>query len=677
MPANPALDEANQLIAAGRSVEARALLEGYSADPTCAVRLRELHLGEQRREEAMAVSRQLAAGHSAEAHVSRSVIALLQGDPERALMECTLALEADPKLATAHNHLGRALHNAGQSLQAVSSLRKAVELHDDYAEAWANLGLVLRATGALDEAIKAYRRAVELAPGLLAAEVNLGVSLLLAEQVDPALFCLESVLKRDPRNIEALLNAGLARHLRGELTKARQYFEHAIQLDEHNPLAWLYLGALLHEIDAREQALEALEKALALNPMEIEAWVEVASIHEQAGRLDEAAAALERARQVDPAHPAMMLELARLKRRQGQLEEALALLEKLGRHRLPARLAQQHCFEAGIALDRAGQYQQAFEAYRQGNQLLARNIRRRDVDPQGFERECRRLEKWLERGAPGARPEEHDPRDDTGADLCFLVGFQRSGTTLLEKMLDAHPDVASLEERPTLERVIDALRASKQGYPEVLETLDGDQVARLRAVYRAELERYLDESKGRVVVDKLPLRFMHAGLVHRLFPDARILLALRHPADVVLSNFMQAFAVNEASIHFDTLQGCTAMYVRAMSLWRRLEDLLPLRLQYTRYEALVADPAAEIAALCSFLGIEPVDAMLDHAARQAGRAPVRTASYQQVAEPLHQRSVGRWMNYHAYLAPHLAQLRPLAEHYGYSLDAQPGGMLQE
>lgn len=646
MPANPALDEANQLISVGRSTEAAALLERHRADPACAVRLRELYLGEQQREQAMAVSRELAAGRDPEAHVSRSVIALLQGDPERALTECTLAIEADPGLATAHNHLGRALHNAGQSLHAASALRKALDLQADYPEAWANFGLVLRATDALDEAIKAYRRAVELAPGFVEAELNLGISLLVAEQVDPALFCLESVLKRDPHHLDALLNAGLALHLRGQLGQAMRYFEHAIRLDESHPLAWLYLGALLHERNEVAQALEALHKALALDPMEVEAWVEIASIHEQAGRLREAAQALEQARQIDPAHPTMQLELARLKRREGRLDEALALLKMLAGRELPTRLAQRHCFEAGIALDQAGQYDQAFAAYQQGNRLLAGDARRRDIDPRGFDRECRQLEQWVHRGAPGASPQYTGTAGDTGADLCFLVGFQCSGTTMLGTMLAAHPDIVLIDETPTLERVIDALRAGKPGYPDVLESLDDAALAELRRLYRAETERYLEGPRAPLIVDKLPLRFMHAGLVHRLFPDARMLFALRHPGDVVLSNFMQPYVGSEASIHFDTLQGSVATYVRTMSLWRRLEELLPLRLQYTRYEDVIADPQAAVTAVCGFLGIAPAAGMLDALDGPAGR----------------------WSHYRAQLAPYLEDLRPLAAHYGYSLE---------
>ena len=646
MPANPALDEANQLIAAGRSTEAADLLAHAGSDPGCAVRLRELYLGEQRRDKAMAVSRELAAGHGPEAHVSRSVIALLQGDPERALMECTLALEADPKLATAHNHLARALHNADQPLQAVSALRKALELQDNYPEAWANLGLVLRALGGVEEAIRAYRRAVELAPGFITAELNLGISLLLADEVDPALFCLESVLKRDPHNLDALLNAGLALQLRGDLNKAMQYFDHAVRLDENHPLAWLYRGVLLHERHEAGQALDALHRAVTLDPMEIDAWVEIASIHEQAGRLDEASTALEQAGQIDPTHAAMQLELARLKRRQGDLEGALALLKQLASRTLPPRLARQHHFEAGLALDRAGHYEQAFAAYEEGNRLVAHDIRRREIDPRGFDRECRRLEQWLQRGAPGAQPRDADPGGDTGADLCFLVGFRRSGTMRLGTLLATHPEVAVIDERPTLERVVDALRTRKPGYPDVLESLDDAGLEALRRLYRTEAARHLDGRETALLVDKLPLRFMHAGLIHRLFPDARILFSLRHPCDAVLSNFMQPYAATEASIHFDTLQGSVAMYVRTMSLWRGIEERLSLRVHYTRYEHLVADPRAEMAAVCAFLGIEPVPAMFDAAARRTGG----------------------WVHYRVQLAPYLAAMQALAEHYRYSLE---------
>ena len=267
---------------------------------------------------------------------------------------------------------------------------------------------------------------------------------------------------------------------------------------------------------------------------------------------------------------------------------------------------------------------------------------------------------WLDRGAPGAFPTADDPQADSGADLCFLVGFPRSGTTLLDTMLDAHPEVASIEELPTLEVVVDVLRDMAGGYPAALEHLDSAQLPHLRALYRAEVQRHLEGRSARLVLDKLPLRLLHSGLICRLFPDARIVFALRHPCDVVLSNFMQAYAENEAFIHFDTLSQQRSHVCAHDGLVAKGRSLLPLNLHYTRYEAVDCRPARRDGVACVISsGIEPVAAMFD--ARRAGRrAPVRTTSYQQVAEPVYQRSAGRWVNYREQLQPLLPTLQACA-----------------
>jgi Flp pilus assembly protein TadD len=669
--ASATLASAQRLIRKGRRAEAISLLEQNHILPECAARLRELYLGEHDNERAAPLARQLAVGRDAEACVSRSVLALMARDLDSAVRECEQALVLDPDCASAFNHLGRALHNADQALQANSALRKATALQPDYPEAWYNLGLVLRASGALAEAIKAYRQALDLAPGYRAAELNLGISQLLAEQYEEALYCLQSVLERYPDDTETLVNSGLALHTLGRFALAREHLQKAIDNDPGNPVAWTYLGLLLHEIHAPEEALEALQQAVALDPMDVEAWVEIASIHEQANRLAQSRQALESGRNVQPRHPALLLELARLQRREGEETQALDTLRSLHSGGLPVRLAQQYQFELGNLLDRNGAHDAALEAYAEGKRLMARSVRRRDIDPQGFERRCHALENWLLAGAPGSDERADDPQQDRGADLCFLVGFPRSGTTLLDTMLDAHSAVASIEEQPTLEVVIDELAALPGGYPGALAQVDGHKLAQLRSMYREQCRQFLGEARPGLVVDKLPLRLLHAGLIRRLFPDARLLFSLRHPCDVVLSNFMQAYAENEAFVHFDTLASSVAMYERVMGLWQSLQDELELTVAYTRYEDLVADPQAEMARVCAYMGLEPEPAMFDAAQRMAQRAPVRTTSYQQVAEPVYLRSAGRWKNYATHLEPFIERLSPFIERFGYSAQATP------
>jgi hypothetical protein len=168
-------------------------------------------------------------------------------------------------------------------------------------------------------------------------------------------------------------------------------------------------------------------------------------------------------------------------------------------------------------------------------------------------------------------------------------------------------------------------------------------------------------------LDKLPMRTLNAGLIQRLFPDARLLFALRHPCDVVLSNFMQAYAENEAFIHFDTLGDSARMYDRVMALWGQYDAVLELKRTRCRYEDLVMDTELELERICGFLGIDLNQAMLDLQSRLAARGRIRTNSYQQVAEPIYQRSSGRWKHYAAQMKEVLPVLAPYAEQFGYEL----------
>lgn len=673
MRPNPALDKAQNLIAAGHSQQALDLLERNSVDPDCAVRLRELYLGEQQREKALFVTRQLAFGTNAEAHVSRSISALMEGDMDSAVRECEQAIQMDGQLSTAHHHLGRALQNAGNTLQAVSALRKAVEIKDAYPEAWSSLGLVLRASGAMEEAVSAYRKAVELAPGFVVPELNLGISLLVAERVDEALFCLESVLERAPENIEALTNAGLARHLMGEFSAARSLFERAIELDGSNAMAWCYLGILLNEMNAPEAALEALDKAVSLDPMDVDAWVEMASVHEQSGKLDEARQALNRASEIDPVNPGMQLELARLKRRQGKLDVALRQLQALGSQPLPLRLAQQHRQEAGIALDRAGLFEQALPAFEESQRLLASSLRRKDIDPAAFEARCQSLESWLERGAPGSkigneRDSDTESGADLGQDLCFLIGFPGSGTSMLAAMLQAHPDIVCLSELATLEAVVTELRQLPGQYPDLLETLDEQQLESYRSLYRKQLGRFLNGHSARMIVDHLPLRLLNVALIQRLFPKASLLFVQRHPADVVLHNFTALHAENEAFIHFDSLQESADMYARVMGLWPALQEQLSLRIHTVSHESLLSEPNKTLAEVFEYLELVPIesDAKLDPASVKA--SPVQTSTLQALLDPAYPRASGHWKNYRFALEPLMPKLKPFIESFEASCD---------
>jgi len=196
-----------------------------------------------------------------------------------------------------------------------------------------------------------------------------------------------------------------------------------------------------------------------------------------------------------------------------------------------------------------------------------------------------------------------------------------------------------------------------------LPTLDEAETERLRALYFEALGS-VDE---RTVVDKQPLNLLAAPLIHRLFPDAKIVFAQRHPCDVVLSCFMQSFAINDAMASFLDLGDAARLYDLVLTFWERCRDVLPLDVHIVRYEALVEDAEGEMRPLLDFLGLPWDEKVLDNEGAAAGRGHVYTASYSQVQEPIYRRAAGRWERYRAQLAPVLPILAPWAEKMGYDI----------
>jgi tetratricopeptide (TPR) repeat protein len=479
------------------------------------------------------------------------------------------------------------------------------------------------------------------------------------------------VLQDAPDHVEALMNAGLNEHVLGRFTEARRHYDRALSIDPANATAWCYLGLLLNELMDSTGAVNALQKALQLNPMDVEARVELAAVHEQNNRLEQAREMVDAGLAMDPYHPALRLELGRLERREGRIEAALEILRSVNPQHLQPRMATRYHFELGQVLDRHGDHDGAFAAFTASNALQAQSPRRAAIDVDGFSRRASRMQDWLSRGAPGANPAAGELHGDLGADLCFLLGFPRSGTTLLDTFLNAHPAVASIEEYPTLERVIDELRGHPDGYPECLESIDTARLLSLRELYREEVARYLPGREPALILDKLPLRTLNVALIHRLFPAARILLALRHPCDAVLSNFMQQYTENEAFIHFDTLADSAGMYDTVMRVWQTAEQVLDLNAHRTRYEDLVADPGGELDRICTFLSLERVPEMMDTQTRLGAHDRIRTPSYQQVAEPVYRRAAGRWLNYRRHFDPVMDCLEPHIRYFGYAQE-DPG-----
>lgn len=326
-------------------------------------------------------------------------------------------------------------------------------------------------------------------------------------------------------------------------------------------------------------------------------------------------------------------------------------------------------YELAEILDRVARYDEAIQALLEAKALLRPAASNHAATLRGVQERVREMEQFitanvLEGWANTANTLQPVRR------LAILCGHPRSGTTLFEQVLDAHPGAVSAEETHILhdEAYLPLTRgfAPEASVLEVLESAPASRLRQSREDYFRFTEMFLGQGLGdRLLVDKNPALTVLIPAVARIFPEAKLLIALRDPRDVCLSCFMQPLAPNPVSSAYLSLEGTVTQYLSVMSLWLQLRPRLRNPFLEIRYEELVADLERVSRRTLEFLGLAWDDRVLRFD-EHAWSKPLRSPSYAEVAKPVTGRAIGRWRNYRRHLEPYLDRLEPLIRALGYA-----------
>lgn len=447
---------------------------------------------------------------------------------------------------------------------------------------------------------------------------------------------------------------------------ARNAFHRAIVLVPTYAPAHQGLGVTLTALRETESALASHRTAASLDARYPDPLGSLAEFslrdkdEAEARRYAEAALAL------DPLQPSANIVMATLERSAGRRDAALARLRRLsaGGILTPLHRATSERLMADL-MDAEGQMREAFRHYEAANKATWQ-VYGPDIVRSGNETGrtlCQRLLKAFDGASPGAWQAAPGRTDMPARGHVFLVGFVRSGTTLLEQVLASHPDIVALEEMPTL-RAIVAPYMTEPGGLEKLAALNAAEAEALRADYWKRVHACGVQTEGKIFVDKAPMSSIWQPMIAKLFPEARILLARRDPRDVVLSSFRHAFLVNALTSAFVDLGETAQFYGEVMALCDAYRDALRLPTHVHKHEAMIADFEGEIESVCRFLNIEYTAAMRDFA-ETAKRRDVRTPSAEQVRAGLNAKGVGYWRRYAEDMAPVLPVLEPWVVKFGY------------
>ena len=522
-----------------------------------------------------------------------------------------------------------ALMQEGQFAEAIKIGTRLAQKSKADPELLNYLGMAHGQLGQFEQAVQRLTLATKLRPNFAWAHNNLGTTLRNLGRLDAAASAIETAISLQASYAEAHNNLG------------------NVRVDQND-----FAAAITH-----------YEAAVAAEPTYVRAHNNLCEVLEKTNQLDAFAAALDTAQlHCPPNDPRLLLHLGKQASRDKDYAAARDHLSKIRPEQVVSDVGIAAIELLGKAYDRLGDYDKAFACFTRMNEMTIQVMGITSSTIAAYTDEVRALADSWDKAETANIPHERDP--DQGADLVFLVGFPRSGTTLLDTVLRGHADITVIEEGPMAERVDAAF--GQLATAEHLAALPDDSAQDLRNLYRAELERANGGTPTTaLIIDKMPLNLRHAGLMHRLFPAAKFIVSLRDPADSVLSCYMQNFAVNTAMASFLSLSQSATLYDQIWRLWRAYEAALPLHSFYLKYEDLVSDMEATVTPLIAFLGLAWDDSIIEYQATARQRTNINTPSYNQVTQSLYTQAMQRWRRYDDKLAPILPLTQKWSKEWDY------------
>jgi Flp pilus assembly protein TadD len=599
------------------------------------------------------------------------------GEPERviALAGSALPSQEDEGVLLL---LGLAQQATGQLQQAATTFRQLTQLRPEVSAHWNNLAVICREAGDLADAEQALLTALTLAPDDAEVHYNLGLLCTQQRQWLRARQSLLDAVQLAPHFIEARLQAAYACYVCGDNTQQEAMLSGARDWPAQPAEQALVLSAMLSVQGDLEEALHTLARAqLPVEPaagiMRLRIAAQRVLLHERSNQIEAAQAELTQLppdalealpAQAEQARAEGWRAHAAMAMRAGAHAEAQALYQRAlvstGDDESRASIA----FGLGAALDRQGRYAEAWQALQQAHAAQLKIARH--VVPELLASDSRPLQVT---GGQVGRDDHADwkPLSSPGSHQSpvFVVGFPRSGTTLLEQMLDAHPDFRSMDERAYVHDLIEGMELVGQHYPADLAQLTQQDADQLRGVYRRMVGVVLPDLGERRLVDKNPLNMLCLPMIMRLFPNARIILCLRHPCDVLLSCSMQPFRSPAFMVLCSSLQRLARGYACAFEQWHHDVAVFAPQLLEWRYESVVSQFDEQVARLGAFLDIADTASMTRFAEHARHKRFISTPSYAQVTQGVHRKAVDRWQNYREVFEPVLPVLQPWIDRLGY------------
>ena len=582
--------------------------------------------------------------NDAEAQFLLGSIYVQLGDYSSAINPLKLALAAAPMEITLNFNLGTAYFHLKRYKEATEMFVRTAQLDPKQFDVWVQLGQSCEASGEMEHAVKSYEKALELQPESIDVLQKIGTCLLKVQQWEAAGEMFYRLIKLNPDDQGVINNFGIT------MTRMFRY-EQLVDILEpialNKPLDLApnyYLGLAYMEQGEIDSALRFFDRVLKVHVNHVESNAAVAAIYYLKGQHDEALKCIQPLVKKHPDEVIVALTYASIGAKFGDNDQVINLLkrhikntkiENITRGKILATL--------GMAYEKMGDFDQAFKYIEQGNKLYPNKF-----DRNNYTKSIELLESIFTKESiktlPSSGCESNQP--------VFIVGMPRSGTTLIEQILASHSHVFGAGELKYIQNYCIELhnkRINGKGYPQSTTDVSPDDLSTLAKRYLAHLTRLSGGSDR--VTDKMPSNFQYVGLIHQLFPNAKIIHVTRNPMDTCMSCYSYFFG---GALHFaydlSDLGFYYRSYERVMRLWNKV---LPDKILNVSYEELVKNQESETRKMLAFCDLPWEENCLSF--HKTTRV-VATASTDQVREPIHTGAIEKWKRYEKHLGELIASL---------------------
>tara|TARA_Y100000590_G_scaffold419712_1_gene521681 strand:+ start:69 stop:1835 length:1767 start_codon:yes stop_codon:yes gene_type:complete len=554
-------------------------------------------------------------------------------------------IKANPKSFINYFYLGDVYRKIKKYDFALKNYLKSVKLNNKFPEGFNNLGNIYRELKDTKNSILFFKKAIKLNPNYINAIYNLGVVFSELGKYEESGNCFKKVLKIDSNHLPSLNNFGIILKNIEKYDEAIKCFEKITYINPKFVKAYNNIGTISLEQGNIQKAVKNYKKVIELDPNNFVSYKNLIATYENSNQIKKYEETLELAKNKFPNEKIFELYSGILLFRKQNFNDSIKKLENTVFKDEDGNESKRNFFLARC-YDRTNKIDKAFKHFKLANKIEKNSLKSKKFDKNRYLKTLEKRKNYFTKNNINKWKIIKYPKNNFNP--VFLVGFPRSGTTLLDTILRSHPKINVIEEKPMVLKMVDKIKNRDLNS---LEKITLSEIKLLQNQYLLELANHVKiENNSSVYIDKLPLNIVNVAEIIRIFPNAKFILVLRHPMDCVLSCFMQNFNPNDAMCNFLDLKDSAVLYKNAMELWDQYTSVLKINYVSIKYEDLVQNFKSNIKIIIKFLNLDWSESLLNYRETAIKRGRISTPSYYQVIQPIYKYANQRWERYRKHLA---------------------------